>query len=155
MRNLPRVKRKTDGHVVLEILGALGLLGSGSTQRVGGAGAGQRLFEELGGRGNHQHIQAFDGNPVSGFDGGVVAFVAHFGVGLVTALDAFAGALERAVIHEMPDGDFGNQQRHIAQVVDVVVRNHQVVDLLQSGRLDGFQNPVHVPAVESGPSRIE
>src|ERR1039458_10132867 len=55
----------------------------------------------------------------------------------------------------MPDWDFGNQQRHIAQVIDVVMGNHEVVDLFQAGRLDGFYNPVDVPAVGTGPSRIE
>jgi hypothetical protein len=78
-----------------------GFSGSGGTEGIGGAGAGQRLVEELGGGGNHQHVQALDGNPVPGFDGGVVAFVAHLGVGLVAGFGAFAVALERAVIHEM------------------------------------------------------
>ena len=57
----------------------------------------------------------------------------------------------------MPDGDLSLQCRDISAVVDIEMRDQQVVDAAQTGGFDSFQNSIRGcrPIVESGPADID
>jgi hypothetical protein len=48
------------------------------------------------------------------------------------------------VINEVPDRHALSQGRHPAEVIAVIVRRDQVVDLLQTRVTDGRRNPIRV-----------
>src|SRR5271157_3432439 len=57
----------------------------------------------------------------------------------------------------MPDGEPGLQRRDISTVIDIEMRDHQVVDAPQTGCLDSFENSIRGcrPVVERGPANID
>jgi hypothetical protein len=59
-----------------------------------------------------------------------------------------------AVIHEVAYGQLGRQLGNAAHVVIVIVRHHQVVDLLYPGLLGHRGNAVGIPHIHARPAGI-
>ena len=152
---LAKAHQQPDGHVVFQILGKLRLFRRGTAQRVGGTRARQRGLNQLRRGRYHQHVHSLQGNPVSRFHRDVADPVARLGVCLVARLHAFSAGLERPVVHDVFHRNAGNQQRHVAHVIDVVVGDHQVIDLFESGRLHRLGDPVRIAAVLARPAYVE
>ena len=52
------------------------------------------------------------------------------------------GTRHVAVIVDMPDGELSRQRRDVSAVIDIEMRDEQVVDAPQTGRLESFQNSI-------------
>ena len=76
----------------------------------------------------------------AGGEDGLVVGVVFFG-------DAVVELAVGAVVDEGADRDFGDELRDAAGVVDVVVREEDVVEFADAGLVRGFEDAVGVPAV--------
>jgi len=57
----------------------------------------------------------------------------------------------------MPDGEPIRQRRDVSTVIDIEMRDQQMVDAVQTGGLDSFQNPIGGcrPGIQRGPANID
>ena len=76
-----------------------------------------------------KHVDSLDGNPFSGPDRDTIHAVPDRGVRLVPIRRRFAAGLHRFMIHDPLHREPGEQQRHVAEMVDVVMRDHPIIDL--------------------------
>ena len=101
--------------------------------RVRLAAAGQRVLQHRPGRGHDPPVEAGDRHPVSGLRHDVLGRAADLLVGGREVLDLFFRLGVRPVIDVVGDGDFLGQLLEPADVVDVIVRREEIVQLGDAG----------------------
>src|ERR1017187_5443359 len=72
----------------------------------------------------------------------VANLLPHFVIGVETLSVGAGGRTPRLpVVHDVTDGKPRRQRRNVSDVIDVEVRNHQVIELFQSGALQRSDDP--------------
>ena len=85
----------------------------------------------------------------------MLATAPRLAVGSEEFAPALIGLDARTVVHEMNDRDALGQLGHAADVVEMIVSDHQVVDSFHASRLRGRRDAVCIPAAETGPTGID
>ena len=109
----------------------------------------------LSGRGDHFHVDALDGDGIPGLHNGARTFCPERHVGLVPGLGIRVdGSKDSPVIEKGANGQLGGKLRHAPDVISMVVRDHQVIDLLHARRFSRGDNAIGVTVVEVAVARI-
>ena len=142
------------------VLGLIGGTGFGIfAERIGLAGTGERLLDEIAVRGEDFGVETPGTGSMSPglatmwliFSGGK-----DFLIGVGDGDGGFvAGFAIRAVIDEGSDGDAVDQLRDAAGVIDVVVGEQDVVDAGEAGLFCGGDDAVGIAAIIAGPAGID
>src|SRR4051794_38046132 len=97
--------------------------------------ARQRLLDDLLARSDHSHVHGTERDLVAGLDYGVLGFGVKSGVRRLEILDLLAFFRRWPMIDVMLDWDTLREFLKAADVVHVVMRDDQVIDLLDARRV--------------------
>ena len=128
--------------VLVERIRVLGLEVGAAGIRL--AAAGKRRLDRLAAGRHDAPVQSGDRQLVAGFDDGVLGLSVELGVSRLKAGDLLALLAARTVIDEVLDRHALGQLQHPADVIDVIVRRHQVVDLFDANLAEYSHDAVEV-----------
>jgi hypothetical protein len=120
--------------------------------RIRRAGARQRRLQNLPCGTDDAPVEAGDGNPGAGLGNGVLRPGGKFSILPEHRIDLRGRLHVGPVVDELLDGNPRRELGKAADVIAVVVRRNQVIDLREPGVLDGRHDAVGV--ADSGGARV-